>query len=70
MRGKTPFFPYSFAYQLIFDNGQVKLNLYLYKYEIVCLFVCLLPFYSAISKPTGKPFSMKLVFDTEKKLKQ
>ena len=37
---------------------------------LVCLFVCLLLFFSAISKPIGKPFGMKLVFDPEKKLKQ
>ena len=41
-------------------------NLYLYKYENVCLLL----FFLAISKPIGKPFGMKLVFDSEKVLKQ
>ena len=31
-------------------------NLYLYKYENVCLSVCLLTFFSAISKPLGYPW--------------
>ena len=34
------------------------------------MFVSLLPFFSAISKPIGKPFGMKLVFDPEEVLKQ
>ena len=37
--------------------------LYLYKYENVCLSVFfLLTFFSAISKPIGKPFGTKLLF--------
>ena len=47
-----------------------SVNLYLYKYENVCLFVCLFAFFSAITKPIGKPFGMKLVFDPDKVLKQ
>ena len=35
--------------------------LYLYKYEIVCLSVCLFAFFSAISKPIGIPFGTKLL---------
>ena len=36
-------------------------NLYLYKYENVCLSVCLLTFFSAISKPIGIPFGTKFL---------
>ena len=45
-------------------------SLYISTYINTKMFVCLLPFFSAISKPTRKPFGMKLVFDPEKKLKQ
>ena len=44
--------------------------LYLYKYEIVCLSVCLFAFFSAISKPIGIPFGTKLLFIPGKFLKQ
>ena len=49
-------------------------NLYLYKYEnlclSVCLFVCLFAFFSAIWNPIGIPFGTKLVYGLEKVLKQ
>ena len=44
--------------------------LYLYKYEIVCLSVCLFAFFSAISKPIGIHFGTKLLFTPAKFLKQ
>ena len=34
----------------------------LYKYEIVCLSVCLFAFFSANTKPIGIPFGTKFVF--------
>ena len=44
--------------------------LYLYKYENVCLFVCLFTFFSAIWNPIGIPFDTNLLFVPEKVLKQ
>ena len=45
------------------------INLYLYKYEnvclSVCLFVCLFTFFSVISKPIGKHFTIQLLIDPE-----
>ena len=49
-------------------------HLYLHKYEnvylFVCLSVCLLRFFSAISKPIGIPFGTKFLLDPEWVLKQ
>ena len=33
-----------------------------YKYENICVSVCLFAFFSAISKPIGIPFGIKLLF--------
>ena len=44
-------------------------NLYLYKYENVCLSVCLFAFFSAIWNPIGIPSGTKLVYGLEKVLK-
>ena len=44
-------------------QSELLWNLYLYKYDNVCLSVCLYGFFSAISKPNGKPFGIQLLID-------
>ena len=49
---------------------KMNANLYLYKYENVCVFVCVFAFFSAIWNPIGIPFGTNVLGGLEMVLKQ